>query len=209
MLGFLIVLILSFSLITAILQGSLDAVCSALLASPQKAVELAVATGCGICLWSGVMEVARQAGLLKTLSKLFSPIVSRLFPRIKKDSAAAQAVCLNLAANLLGLGAAAAPAGIRAVQEFQKSAPDQQTACDESILVILLNTASLQLIPTTAAMLRLQAGSAEPMAILPAVWVSTALSLTAGIIAAKAMACLSPLSARPHPGTCARRGCRR
>ena len=95
------------------------------------------------------------------------------------------------------------------MQEFQKSAPDRQTACDESILVILLNTASLQLIPTTAAMLRLQAGSAEPMAILPAVWVSTALSLTAGIIAAKAMACLSPLSARPHPGTCARRGCRR
>ena len=75
MLGFLIVLILSFSLITAILQGSLDAVCSALLASPQKAVELAVATGCGICLWSGVMEVARQAGLLKALSNLFSPIV--------------------------------------------------------------------------------------------------------------------------------------
>ena len=111
--------------------------------------------------------------------------------------------------DLLGLGAAAAPAGIRAVQEFQKSSPDRQTACDESILVILLNTASLQLIPTTAAMLRLQAGSAEPMAILPAVWISTALSLTAGITAAKAMAHLSPLSARPHPGTCARRGCRR
>ena len=108
-----------------------------------------------------------------------------------------------------GLGAAAAPAGIRAVQEFQKSVPDRQTACDESILVILLNTASLQLIPTTAAMLRLQAGSAEPMVILPAVWVSTALSLTAGIIAAKAMARLSPLSAQPHPGTCTRKRCRR
>ena len=120
MLGFLIVLILSFSLITAILQGSLDAVCSALLASPQKAVELAVATGCGICLWSGVMEVARQAGLLKALSNLFSPIVSRLFPRIKKDSAAAQEVCVNLAANLLGLGAAAAPAGIRAAGVSEK-----------------------------------------------------------------------------------------
>ena len=122
MLGFLIVLILSFSLITAILQGSLDSVCSALLASPQKAVELAVATGCGICLWSGVMEVARQAGLLKTLSKLFSPVVSRLFPRIKKDSAAAQEVCVNLAANLLGLGAAAAPCRNRQCRSF-RSAP--------------------------------------------------------------------------------------
>ena len=200
---------LLISVIYGLISTSGAAVGKAALEGAPAAVEFILATGGLICLWSGVMEVARQAGLLKALSNLFSPIVSRLFPRIKKDSAAAQEVCVNLAANLLGLGAAAAPAGIRAVQEFQKSAPDRQTACDESILVILLNTASLQLIPTTAAMLRLQAGSAEPMAILPAVWVSTALSLTAGIIAAKAMACLSPLSARPHPGTCARRGCRR
>ena len=75
MLGFLIVLILSFSLITAILQGSLDAVCSALLASPQKAVELAVATGCGICLWSGVMEVMRRSGLAEGLTRLLRPVL--------------------------------------------------------------------------------------------------------------------------------------
>ena len=187
------------------ISGQWGAVSAAAMEGARAAVELCISMAGAICLWSGVMEVARQAGVLKLLSRLFSPIVSRLFPRIRKDSAAAQAVCFNLAANLLGLGAAAAPAGIRAVQEFQKSAPDRQTACDESILVILLNTASLQLIPTTAAMLRLQAGSAAPMAILPAVWVSTALSLTAGITAAKVMARLSPLSARPHP----RKECRR
>ena len=103
------------------------------------------------------------------LSKnFFSPILSLLFPGIKKDSPAAQAVCLNLAANLLGLGAAAAPAGICAVSQFQRACLDPSVACDNSILLILLNTASLQLIPTTAAMLRLQAGSAAPMEILPA-----------------------------------------
>ena len=183
MLGFLIVLILSFSLITAILQGSLDAVCSALLASPQKAVELAVATGCGICLWSGVMEVARQAGLLKALSNLFSPIVSRLFPRIKKDSAAAQAVCVNLAANLLGLGNAATPLGIQAARQMSRRTPGR--ASDALCMLVVCNTASIQLIPTTVASVRLAAGCAAPFDILPAVWLASAISVCTGIGAVK------------------------
>lgn len=108
MLNFLILLILMFSLVTALFNGKIDFLCNQLLDSPQKAVELTVTVGCSICLWSGVMEVARQSGLLRFLSKFFSPILSLLFPGIKKDSPAAQAVCLNLAANLLGLGAAAA-----------------------------------------------------------------------------------------------------
>lgn len=162
MLNFLILLILMFSLVTALFNGKIDFLCNQLLDSPQKAVELTVTVGCSICLWSGVMEVARQSGLLRFLSKFFSPILSLLFPGIKKDSPAAQAVCLNLAANLLGLGAAAAPAGICAVSQFQRACLDPSVACDNSILLILLNTASLQLIPTTAAMLRLQAGSAAP-----------------------------------------------
>lgn len=185
MLNYLLITILSFSIITAIINGRIDDVCTQLLASPQKAVELTVAVGCGICLWSGVMEVARESGLLNLLSKLFSPFISLLFPHIKKNSKAAQAVCLNLAANLLGLGAAAAPAGICAVSEFQRSCSDPSNACDNSILLIILNTASLQLIPTTTAMLRLNAGSSAPMEILPAVWMASILSVTTGIIAAK------------------------
>ena len=186
MLGFLIVLILSFSLITAILQGSLDAVCSALLASPQKAVELAVATGCGICLWSGVMEVARQAGLLKTLSNLFSPIVSRLVPRIKKDSAAAQAVCVNLAANLLGLGNAATPLGIQAARRMARGCSG--TASDELCLLVVLNTASIQLLPATIASVRSASGAQSPFDILPAVWLASALSVVVGVLTAKFLA---------------------
>ena len=108
-------------------------------------------------------------------------------PQLKPDSPAAQAICTNLAANLLGLGAAAAPAGIQAVQEMQALCPDPAVASPSSILLILLNTASLQLIPTTAAVLRLQAGSAAPMEILPAVWVTSLLSVMVGILAAKLM----------------------
>lgn len=103
MLNFLILLILMFSLVTALFNGKMDFLCNQLLDSPQKAVELTITVGCSICLWSGVMEVARQSGLLRFLSKFFSPILSLLFPGIKKYSPAAQAVCLNLAANLLGL----------------------------------------------------------------------------------------------------------
>ena len=96
MLNFLILLILMFSLVTALFNGKMDFLCNQLLDSPQKAVELTITVGCSICLWSGVMEVARQSGLLRFLSKFFSPILSLLFPGIKKDSPAAQAVCLNL-----------------------------------------------------------------------------------------------------------------
>ncbi len=182
MLGFLIVLILSFSLITAILQGSLDAVCSALLASPQKAVELAVATGCGICLWSGVMEVARQAGLLKALSNLFSPIVSRLFPRIKKDSAAAQAVCVNLAANLLGLGNAATPQGMEAMRLMEDERKKAPCVEHDMYMLLILNATSIQLIPTTALALRAAAGSADAGAIVLPSLVCTAVSTAVGAV---------------------------
>ena len=201
MIGYLILLILLFSLVTALCNGQIDNVCTQLLASPQKAVELSITIGCSICLWSGVMQVAQDSGLLKGLSKLFSPLLRLLFPSIKKESKAAQAVCLNLAANLLGLGAAAAPAGICAVQEFQKMSPSPSIATDNSILLILLNTASLQLIPTTAAMLRLQAGSAAPMEILPAVWMASVLSVCTGVLAAKTMCHLcSPLQqSSGHP----------
>ena len=176
-----------FSFVTALFQGTMESSCARLLSAPEQAVELIVSIGCGICFWSGVMEVARQSGLLKGLAKLFSPILSLLFPKCKKDSPAAQAICLNLAANLMGLGAAAAPAGICAVRELQKSAPDPTVAAHETVLVILLNTASMQLIPTTAAMLRLKAGAANPMEILPAVWISSLISITAGLSAAAAL----------------------
>ena len=182
MLNVLISGIFLFSLVTSVLNGTTEPLCNELLAAPQKAFELALSVGFGLCLWSGVMEVARQAGLLRAVSALFRPVLSLLFPQLKPDSPAAQAICTNLAANLLGLGAAAAPAGIQAVQEMQALCPDPAVASPSSIL---LNTPSLQLIPTTAAVLRLQAGSAAPMEILPAVWVTSLLSVMVGILAAK------------------------
>ena len=183
MLNFLILLILMFSLVTALFNGKIDFLCNQLLDSPQKAVELTVTVGCSICLWSGVMEVARQSGLLRFLSKFFSPILSLLFPGIKKDSPAAQAVCLNLAANLLGLGNAATPLGIQAAQRMSRSSPGR--ANDELCMLVVCNTASIQLIPTTVATVRAAAGSQTPFDILPAVWLASSLSVGVGICVCK------------------------
>ena len=129
------------------------------------------------------MEVARQSGLLRFLSKFFSPILSLLFPGIKKDSPAAQAVCLNLAANLLGLGNAATPLGLEAARRMSRRTPG--VASDSLCMLVVCNTASIQLIPTTVAAVRMAAGSATPFDILPAVWVTSALSVATGILAAK------------------------
>lgn len=196
MLSKLILFLLIFSLITALFNGNVETLCAQMLASPQKSVELTISVGCGLCFWSGVMEVVRQSGLLKGLSRLFSPLISLLFPSLSSKSEAAQNICFNLAANLLGLGAAAAPAGIQAVRQMQQETRFPDVACDNSILLILLNTASLQLIPTTAAMLRLQSGSASPMDILPAVWLSSVLSVLTGVAVAKGMASLCTLPQR-------------
>lgn len=196
MLNVLLVLLFFVSFVTAMLNGRMEDVGLSLLSAPEKAAELTFSVGCSLCLWNGIMSLAEKAGVLSFLSRLFSPLLKLLFPNLDKNSSAAQNVSANFAANLLGLGAAAAPAGIRAISQFQKESPTPHTATDASILLILLNTASLQLIPTTTAQLRLKAGSAAPMEILPAVWLSSILSVCCGIFAAKTMirlCCQSPL----------------
>ena len=132
------------------------------------------------------MEVARQSGLLRFLSKFFSPILSLLFPGIKKDSPAAQAVCLNLAANLLGLGNAATPLGIQAARRMARGCSG--TASDELCLLVVLNTASIQLLPATIASVRSASGAQSPFDILPAVWLASALSVVVGVLTAKFLA---------------------
>ena len=131
------------------------------------------------------MRVADEAGLTKTLSRLLRPVTARLFRGIEGDSPAMRAVSLNLTANLLGLGNAATPLGIAAMQQLHRQTRAGKTATDPMVLFVVLNTASLQLLPTTTAYLRLLSGSAAPMDILPAVWLSTAVSVTGGVVMAK------------------------
>ena len=171
------------SLIYGALSGSFAEVSAAAIEGAERSVELCFSL-CGmICLWSAVMELMSQSGLASRLSSLLRPLLSRLFPRASRDRETMEALSENVSANLLGLGNAATPAGIRAVQGM--CPPGCKTASDELCLLVVMNTASIQLLPTTIASLRAALGAASPMDILPAVWLSSVVSVTAGITAAK------------------------
>ncbi len=174
-------------LVTSILFGALlgrgSQVASAVLEGSQKAVELALNMAGALCLWSGVGAVMERTGLTKMLSKLLSPALHRLFPDTKKDPALAGYLSANICANLLGLGNAATPMGIQAAKRMvSKDRPG--LASDSMCRLIVLNTASIQLIPATVAAVRLAAGSQSPFDILPAVWLTSLCSAGAGLLAA-------------------------
>ncbi len=178
------------AIICGIFTGRLPEVSSAVLDKAGEAVTLAI-TLCGImCLWSGLMKVAEEAGAVRALSGLLSPVVSLLFKGLDKGGRAMQLICMNISANILGLGNATTPLGIRAMEAIQEeeaetaeSPPGEAT--DSMIMLTVLNTASLQIIPATAAALRAAHGAERPMDILPCVWIVSAYSLAAAVGAAK------------------------
>mgnify|MGYP000142166412 FL=1 len=152
----------------------------------QQAVDFCLTVGGMICLWSGVMELMRRCGIAGGLSRLLRPVLRRLFPVCAKDSEGFWNLCGNLSANLLGLGNAATPLGVRAAQRMQ-ALSGGGGASDELCLLVVMNTASLQLIPSTVAAVRAQLGAAHAFDILPAVWLASACSVGAGILAAKGL----------------------
>ena len=170
------------SLIFGLATGNLDAVANAALEGAGTAVELSISMAGILCLWSGVMEIMNVCGLSAKLARAFRPLLRRLLPGAARDEETLAAVSANVSANLLGLGNAATPLGIRAARRMARGCGG--VASDELCRLVVLNTASIQLIPATIASLRAAAGCETPFDILPAVWLSSALSVTAGLLAA-------------------------
>lgn len=173
------------SIIFSLLSGRVMDVSTAALNESGKAVQLVITLTGTICLWSGLMQIADRSGLTKTISRMMSPITSLLFRGMDKNSPAAKAISMNLTANLLGLGNAATPLGITAMREMEKELHGKTSASNHMVTFVVLNTASLQLVPTTTAMLRLNAGAAAPLDILPCVLVSSLISVSSGVLCAK------------------------
>lgn len=171
------------SLVFGLFTGNLDAVADAAMDGAASAVELSVSMAGILCLWSGVMEIMNVCGLSAGLARAFRPILRRLMPQASRDEKTLAALSANVSANLLGLGNAATPLGIRAAQRM--AAGCGGTASDELCRLVVLNTASIQLLPTTVAAVRSAQGCAAPLDILPAVWLSSVLSVTAGLLAAR------------------------
>ena len=168
------------SFLFGLATGRLDQVASAALEGAGSAVDLCLSMAGTLCLWSGVMEILQQSNI--SLAGAFRPILRRLLPQASRDPETLEAISGNLSANLLGLGNAATPLGIRAATRMARGC--QGIASNELCILVVLNTASIQLLPVTVAAIRSAAGCAAPFDILPAVWVSSILSVTAGVTAA-------------------------
>lgn len=189
------VLLVTGSVVMGILTGRTDAVANAAFEGAGQAVTLCVSLAGMLCLWTGIMEVMRQSGLAAKLAKLLSPVLRRLFPDASKDADTLQAISANVSANMLGLGNAATPLGIKAAKLMSKGTAGEAT--DELCLLVVLNSASIQLIPATVAALRLGFGARSPFDILPCVWLTSLASVTAGVCMSRLLAGRDPKKHRP------------
>ena len=186
MMKYIITGLMVVSVIFAAVNGRMSELSAALLDECGAAVELALTLAGMIALWSGIMRAAQSSGLTEKLAKLTEPLLARLFKGLKRGGKAMQYITLNLTANILGLGNASTPFGVAAMREIEReeNSPTPELASHNMILLTVMNTASLQLIPTTAAALRAKAGSAAPMEILPCVWVTSVCALAAALVSA-------------------------
>ncbi|GHV34181.1 spore maturation protein A [Clostridia bacterium] len=178
------ILMAAAAILCALATGRAEKLTGALSDGAGAAVSLTISLAGMICLWTGVMEVMRRAGLSEKLSKLSAPLLGRLFPGA--DSATRDALSANVSANLLGLGNAATPMGLIAAQGLQRG--HGKAATDSFALLVVINTASLQLIPVTIASVRASNGAAAPFDILPHVWLTSCASAVVAVIAARLFA---------------------
>lgn len=174
------------SLVCALVLGNQGGLAPAAVEGAAQAIQLGISMAGALCLWMGVMEVMDRAGLAGKLARLFRPLLRRLYPDFAGDKGIMDTIAANVSANLLGLGNAATPLGLEAARRMSRRTPG--VASDSLCMLVVCNTASIQLIPTTVASIRAAAGCATPFDILPAVWLASAVALVVGVLAAKLFA---------------------
>jgi spore maturation protein A len=193
------VLLLVASVAVAAVTGRMAALPGAIAESAGRAVSLSLGLVGILALWMGLMKVAEEAGLVRALGKLARPVLRRLFPSVPADSPAMGAMTMNIAANMLGLGNAATPFGIKAMEELERVNPDPGTATDAQALFCALNTASIQLIPASVIALRAASGARQPADILGATLLASTCATIAAIASAWALRRLFRSSPPPGP----------
>ncbi len=176
-------ILVTVALVASMVTGRGSELAAAIPKGAQAGVTLAISLAGSICLWMGVGKVMEKVGFTAFLSRLLSPLLKKVFPSTKKDAVLAGHLSANICANFLGMGNAATPMGILAAQRLAEKRKDG-IACNELCRLIVLNTASIQLIPATVAAARVSLGCATPFDILPAVWVTSVCSAGMGLLAA-------------------------
>ncbi len=168
--------------------GRLDGVSAAAVDGAKNAVAMTIEFLGVMCFWTGLVRIASKSGFILMISSLLMPVTRLCFPNLSKNSPAMHSIVMNITANLLGLANAATPLGLNAMRELQKINPNpHDTASDEMCMFVVLNTASIQLIPTSLIVLRRAAGSTNPFEVLTPVWIAGSCALAVGFICARVL----------------------
>lgn len=169
------------SFIYGIYSGNIFNINNAIFESTNQTVELCLTMFGTLCLWNGIMKIATETSLIEKLTKFLKPLISFIFPKIKDDKKISKEISMNMVANILGLGNASTPLGLKAMDSMQKVNNDKSKLSDSMAMFILVNTASLQIIPTTVISIRSSLGSENPTKIIFAVWVATVVAFVTAI----------------------------
>ena len=178
-----IFIIISF--IYAVFAGNVDSINSSIFESTESAVNLSISLLGSICLWNGIMEIASRTSVIDKLTRFLRPIIKFLFPDLKKNENIQKQISMNMISNILGLGNAATPLGIKAMKSMQKENKHKERLTNSMAMFIVLNTASLQIIPTTVIAIRSSLGSSNPTQIIFPVWIATIVAGVVGVVVTK------------------------
>ena len=185
--------LMAIAFIVAMFRGTAEGVTTGAIESAKVAVEISLGLIGIMALWLGIMRIAEQSGLVLLLSRAIAPVMRVIFPGVPREHPAMGAIVMNIAANMLGLNNAATPLGIKAMEELQELNPSKDVATDAMVMLMAINTASVQLIPATVIGLMAAAGSTNPTAVIAPTLIVTGASLIIAILAAKLLQPLFPV----------------
>ena len=185
MLNILWPIFIIISFIYAILNGRVSEVNNCIFESTKSAIELSISLLGTICLWNGIIAIASKTSIVKILSNILNPIIKKIFPDIKKGEKVHEEITMNMIANIMGLGNAATPLGLKAMKSMQEKNKDKSKLSNSMAMFIVINTASIQIIPTTVIAIRNSLGSNNPTAMIVPVWIATICAAVAAIVSTK------------------------
>ena len=176
-------ILLSFAV--SLFTGRVEETAAAATAGAASAIESCISLLGIMCLWTGLAKIGEKSGIINFFSHLLRPVTRLLFPNVKSNSPAMSAIVMNIVANLMGMGNAATPLGINAIKELHKENKYRPDASNDMCMFIVINTASIQLLPATLISMRQSFGSANPGEVIVPVWIVSIIAVVAGVIVAK------------------------
>lgn len=185
MLNYLWPIFIIISFVFAIISGNIENLNSSIFESIDSVISLSMTLVGTMCLWCGIMEVVKNTSIMTKLTKLLKPVILWLFPDAKYNKEALDNISINVVSNILGLGNAATPAGIKALESLKESSNDKLSLSDSMMMLIVLNTTSIELIPTTVIAIRQSLNSQNPASIIIPIWISTIIGTIVGILSTK------------------------